>query len=319
MTQRRHEIDLLAAGVMLLLCLVWGLNQVAAKVANEGISPIFQAGLRSAGAGVLLWGWSAARGVKLFERDGSFWPGLLAGLLFAAEFAFIFVGLNHTTASRAVVFVYFAPFVVAIGIHLLVPSERLGLRQIVGLICAFGGIVLAFGDGFTHGAGHTLLGDGMSLIGGVLWGATTVTIRVWMPSISANKVLFYQLVVSAILLMLMSLAVGEPRFTHPSPLVWASLTWQIVIVAFATYLGWFWLITRYPAAKLSAFSFLAPLFGLVFGAVLLGEPVTPLLIAAMALVAFGIWLVSRRGGGGAAGALSAEESATAGDPRLREG
>jgi drug/metabolite transporter (DMT)-like permease len=319
MSERRHDIDLLAAGVMLLLCVVWGLNQVAAKVTNEGISPIFQAGLRSAGAGLLLWAWSAARGVKLFERDGSLWPGLLAGLLFAAEFAFIFVGLNHTTASRAVVFVYFAPFVVAIGIHWLVPSERLGLRQVAGLICAFAGIVLAFGDGFTAGAGDTLLGDAMTLIGGILWGATTVTIRVWMPNITANKVLFYQLAVSAILLFAMSLAVGEPRFTHPTALIWATLAWQIVIVAFATYLGWFWLITRYPAAKLSAFSFLAPLFGLMFGAVLLDEPVTPLLIVAMALVAFGIWLVSRRQNTEAAASLGAEESATAADPRLREG
>jgi drug/metabolite transporter (DMT)-like permease len=316
--QRRHDIDLLAAGVMLLLCVVWGLNQVAAKVTNEGISPIFQAGLRSTGAALLLWGWSAARGVKLFERDGSFWPGLLAGLLFAAEFAFIFVGLNHTTASRAVVFVYFAPFVVAIGVHWLVPSERLDWRQAAGLVCAFAGVVLAFGDGFAAGAGQTLLGDAMSLMGGVMWGLTTLTVRVWMPHITANKVLFYQLVVSAILLFAMSLAVGEPRFTGPTALIWATLGWQIVIVAFATYLGWFWLITRYPAAKLSAFSFLAPIFGLMFGAALLGEHVTPLLIVAMALVAFGIWLVSRRRGGEAA-AFGAEESAAAADPRLREG
>jgi drug/metabolite transporter (DMT)-like permease len=257
--------------------------------------------------------------VKLFERDRSFWPGLAAGLLFAAEFAIIFVGLNHTTASRAVVFIYCAPFVVAIGIHWLVPSERLGLRQFAGLLCAFGGIVVAFGDGFRGGAGHTLLGDAMTLLGGIIWGATTVTIRVWMPGISANKVLFYQLVVSAILLPPLSFALGEPGFTAPTLLTWSSLAWQIVVVAFATYLGWFWLITRYPAAKLSAFSFLAPLFGLGFGAALLGERVTPLLIVAMALVAFGIWLVSRRGTAAAAAGLGAEESAAAADPRLREG
>lgn len=124
---------------------------------------------------------------------------------------------------------------------------------------------------------------------------------------------------SALLLPILSFAFGEPGFTYPSLLIWASLAWQIVIVAFATYLGWFWLITRYPAAKLSAFSFLAPLFGLMFGALLLGEAVTPLLIVAMALVAFGIWLVSRRRGAEAAAGLAAEESAAAADPRVNEG
>jgi drug/metabolite transporter (DMT)-like permease len=319
LSERRHEIDLLAAGLMVLLCAVWGLNQVAAKVANEGISPILQAGLRSAGAGLLLWLWSAARGVRLFERDGSLIPGLVVGLLFATEFAVIYVGLNHTTASRAVVFIYCAPFVVAIGTHWLVPSERLGPPQIAGLVLAFGGIVLAFGDGFFANSGSTLLGDAMVLAGGIIWGVTTVTVRVWLNGVRANKILFYQLAVSAILLPPIALLLGEPGFTRPTWLTWASLAWQISVVAFATYLGWFWLITRYPATKLSAFSFLAPLFGLVFGAVLLGERVTPLLILAMALVAVGIWLVSRRRGVEAAASLAAEESAAAGDPRLTEG
>jgi drug/metabolite transporter (DMT)-like permease len=318
-TGRRRDIDLLAAGLMLLFCAVWGMNQVAAKVANEGISPILQAGLRSAGAGMLLWLWSAARGIRLFERDGSLVAGLAAGLLFATEFAVIFVGLNHTTASRAVVFLYCAPFVVAIGTHWLVPSERLGRRQVAGLVLAFAGIVLAFSDGFFASAGGTLLGDAMLLLGGIIWGATTVTVRVWLAGISANKILFYQLAVSAALLPPLAFALGEPGFTRPTWLTWASLGWQIAVVAFATYLGWFWLITRYPAAKLAAFSFLAPLFGLMFGAVLLGEHVTPLLIVAMALVAFGIWLVSRKSQVEAAAGFAAEESAAAADPRLTEG
>jgi drug/metabolite transporter (DMT)-like permease len=317
--ERRREIDLLAAGLMVLLCAIWGVNQVAAKVANEGISPILQAGLRSAGAAALLWAWSAARGVELLKRDGSLVPGLIAGLFFATEFALIFVGLNHTTASRAVVFLYCAPFVVAIGTHWLVPAERLGPRQVAGLVLAFAGIVLAFGDGFFATAGSTLLGDAMLLLGGIIWGVTTVTVRVWLTGVSANKILFYQLGVSAILLPPLAFVLGEPGFTAPTLLTWASLAWQIIVVAFATYLGWFWLITRYPAAKLAAFSFLAPLFGLVAGAALLGERLTPLLILAMALVAFGIWLVSRRSGIEATAGLAAEESAVAADSRLTEG
>jgi drug/metabolite transporter (DMT)-like permease len=316
LSQRRHDIDLLAAGLMLLFCAVWGLNQVAAKVANASISPLLQAGLRSGGACLLLWLWSAWRGVRLFERDGSLIPGIAAGLLFALEFGLIFVGLNYTTASRAVVFLYCAPFFVAIGTHWLVPSERLGRWQATGLVCAFAGIAIAFSDGFLGGAARqaSLFGDAALLLGGLIWGATTVTVRVWLGGVSANKTLFYQLAVSAILLVLASLVAGEPGFTHPTALGLGLLAWQIVVVAFATYLGWFWLITRYPAAKLSAFSFLTPLFGLLFGAALLGEPVTARLVLAMALVAFGIWLVSRRRG--AAPIFAPEESAAAAAPEL---
>lgn len=316
MSGRRRDIDALAAGLMLFLCVVWGLNQVVVKLTNAGISPLLGAGLRSLGAVVLLWAWSAARGIRLFARDGSLIPGIVAGVLFAAEFAAIFIGLNHTSASRAVVFLYCSPFFVAIGTHWLVPSERLALRQVAGMILAFVGIVVAFGEGLTGTGVDTVFGDAMMLAAGFVWGATTVTVRVWLSGISANKTLFYQLAVSAILLPLLSAAFGEPGLERPTMLVWAALTWQVVVVAFATYLAWFWLITRYPAAQLAAFSFLTPLFGLLFGAVLLGEHVTPILILAMALVAAGIWLVSRRHAGEAAGGLSAEESATAADPRL---
>jgi drug/metabolite transporter (DMT)-like permease len=318
MSGRRSDIDALAAGLMLLLCTVWGLNQVAVKLTNVGISPLLGAGLRSLCAALLLWAWSAARGIRLFARDGSLIAGVVAGVLFALEFAALFAGLNHTTASRAVVFLYCAPFFVAIGTHWLVPSERLAVRQVAGMVLAFAGIVVAFGEGLTGAEGNTLLGDAMVLAAGFVWGATTVTVRVWLSGISANKTLFYQLAVSAILLPPASVALGEPGFSHPTILTWAALTWQIVVVAFATYLAWFWLITRYPAAQLAAFSFLTPLFGLLFGAVVLGDQVTPLLILAMALVASGIWLVSRRSASEAVAGLSAEESATAADPGLRQ-
>ncbi|TAN77803.1 MAG: DMT family transporter [Magnetospirillum sp.] len=297
MTNRHLHLDALAMSLMVGLCALWGLNQVAAKVANAGVSPVLQAGLRSAGAVPLLWAWSSWRGIRLFDRDGSLPAGLAAGLMFAAEFALIFWGLEYTPASRAVVFLYTAPFVVALGMHLLVPSERLNRRQVAGLACAFTGIVAAFGETLSLPTGRQVLGDAMLLASAVLWGATTVLVRVSrLATVSANKTLFYQLAVSAVALPLASVALGEKGFTDPTTLTWVSLIWQIAGVAFASYLAWFWLITRYPATKLSAFSFLTPLFGMLFGAWLLGEHITPFLAAAMTLVAAGIWLVNRRRG-----------------------
>lgn len=295
MTQRHLHLDAVAMTLMVGLCAVWGLNQVAAKVANAGISPVLQAGLRSAGAVPLLWLWSARRGIPLFERDGSLWPGLAAGAMFAGEFALIFWGLDYTPASRAVVFLYTAPFVVALGMHVLVPAERLNRWQAVGLVAAFAGILAAFGETLALPTGQQWLGDAVLLFSAVIWGATTLLVRnSRLARVSANKTLFYQLAVSAVALPLASLALGEKGFTDPTPLAWASLAWQIAGVAFASYLAWFWLITRYPATKLSAFSFLTPLFGMGFGTLLLDETITPTLGLAMVLVAAGIWLVNRK-------------------------
>ena len=89
-----------AVAIMVLLCAIWGMQQVAIKVTLVGISPVLQVGLRSAIAAVLVFAWARWRGLRLFEADGSLAPGLIAGLLFALEFICIFAGLEHTGASR---------------------------------------------------------------------------------------------------------------------------------------------------------------------------------------------------------------------------
>jgi drug/metabolite transporter (DMT)-like permease len=294
MPPRHTRIDATAAVLMVVLCAVWGLNQVAAKVVNAGISPLLQAGIRSAGAALLLWAWSSLRGVELFGRDGSLAAGLAAGMLFAGEFALIYWGLEFTTASRAVVFLYTAPFFVAIGVHLFVPGEHMRRNQVIGLLTAFAGVVIAFGDGLSLPTWSQLLGDIMLLGGGLLWGATTVVVKATrLATISPNKTLFYQLGISGLVLPFASLALGEPGIFAPTPFIAATLAFQTVIVAFITYLAWFWLVAHYPAGRLSSFSFLTPLFGLIAGGVLLGEAISAALVMAMALVGAGIWLVNR--------------------------
>ena len=280
--------------VLTLLCAVWGLTQVSIKVANSGISPVLQAGLRSAGSALLLWGWSALTGVPLFRRDGSLGYGLLIAALFAGEFVFLYWGLTYTTAARGILFVYLSPFVVALGAHFFVPGDRLRRLKVVGLLCAFAGIALAFADGLRLPTRRELVGDVMELVAAVLWGATTVVIKASRHGrLSPNKTLFYQLAGSAVMLLALSAIVREPGVTNATPLVIGSLLYQIVVVAFASYLTWFWLLSRYPASALAAFSFLTPLFGMMAGGLLLGERISGALAAAMLLVALGIFLVNR--------------------------
>lgn len=292
--ERRTQLDTTAMALMVVLCAAWGLQQVAIKVANAGISPVWQASLRSIGAALLVWAWAAQRGIPLFERDGTLRAGLLSAALFAGEFALIYWGLNYTAASRGVVFLYTAPFMIALGAHCLLPGERLRPLQWLGLACAFAGILAAFGESLGLPTQHQLLGDGMLFLAAVLWAATTLVIKgSVLAKVSPAKTLLYQLAGSALLLPFVSLALGEPGVVALTPLVLAAVAYQTVVVAFASYLAWFWLVANYPAGRLAAFSFLTPLFGVLAGAVLLEERISVALAAALGLVVLGIWLVNR--------------------------
>lgn len=283
---------------MVLLCAVWGVQQVGTKVAIAGgLSPMFQAAARSALGAALLLLWSAGRGElrRVLRQPGSLPPGLLIGGLFGLEFLLLFQGVAGTTASRAVLLLYTAPFFTALGAHLLLPGERLRARQGAGLLLAFGGVAVAVADA-PSGAGATWAGDAMVTAAAALWGVTTVTIK-RSPALvraPAATVLLYQLVGCAALAGAAGVIAGQiagvPRGTA---LAWASVLYQGAIVSFASYLAWFGLVARYPAGPLSAFTFLTPLLGIAAGVALLREPAHPSLLLAVLCVAAGLRLVNR--------------------------
>jgi len=292
MNGERRTLDTTAVSVMVLLCLIWGVGHVAAKLTAPGISLVYQAGLRSVIATVLLLAWVWYRKDALWNRDGTLWPGILAGLLFAAEFVFIFGGLKTTDAARMVVFVYLAPCITAFGLHFLIAQERLNVRQWAGVLVAFGGVAVAFGDGFASGR-STLLGDFFGVLGALFWALTTILIRATkLAAVNATKTLFYQLAVSGPVLLLAAWLIGEPGIMKLTPTVVAAFAYQCVVVAFVSYLTWFWLLRHYLAARLSVFAFLTPLFGVLGGVLLLGEPLTVSFMLAAILVGAGIYLVN---------------------------
>lgn len=290
----RPQLDRFAIFLMVIFCAIWGSQQVVIKFANAGISPLWQAGLRSMGAVVLVSLWSALRGVKLFERDATLTPGLLAGSLFALEFGLLYWALEYTTASRGVIFLYTAPFMVALGAVRLLPNEHMRRAQWLGMALAFVGVLALFGESLLLPAGTTWIGDLMMFCAAVFWAGTTLTIKVSALSrVAPEKMLMYQLAVSALVLPAFAAMLGEPGIFAPTAAVWASLAFQIVVVATASYIGWFWLIRHYPVTRLSSFSFLTPVLGVVAGGVLLGEALTPAVFVALGLVGTGIWIANR--------------------------
>ena len=289
-----RPLDPLAIALTVALCLIWGFNQVAVKLAIHDIPPLIQCVIRSVVATVLVLAWTQFRGIPLFKRDGTLLAGIIAGVLFALEFLLIYRGLLYTTATRAVLFLYTAPFLVVLGARWLVKGDHFHLMQWFGMALSFAGIVIAFGLPTPAADPHQMLGDVMMVGAAIAWAATTLVIKVSrLNQVSSEKTMLYQLVVSVPLLAAGVLVFGEHIDAMPSAVALGALAYQAVWVVCVTYMAWFALIVRYSASRLSSFTFLTPLFGVVAGHMVLNEPLSPPFALAAALVAIGLVLVNR--------------------------
>lgn len=287
------HLDRFAVVLLVLLCAIWGGQQVAIKWALEAVPPLMQAGLRSVIAVLLLSLWMWRKGENPLRWDSAGWWGCLAGVLFSGEFLMLYWGLEFTSASRAAVFLYTSPFVVALGAHFLIAGENLSRLKLSGLVIAFLGIVLAFYSNETVPS-EQVVGDLLVLVGAVFWGLTTLVIKVSpQQALSAEKILLYQLAVSAIMLPTGSWLLNEPALGEITLKVAGSLFYQSVIVAFISYTVWFWLVRQYQASKVTAFGFLSPMFGVLAGWLLLDETISQSFIIAFLLVIIGVWLVNK--------------------------
>ena len=288
-----RPLDAASMVLVVLICLTWGFNQPAIKLAIHDVPPLTQCAIRSSLATLILLGLMRWRGLPIVARDGTLAAGMIAGLLFGVEFLLIYRGLLYTTASRAVLFIYLAPFFVVIGARWLFPGDRFGPKQWLGLLMAFIGMVVAFGVPAPATEPRQLLGDLMMAIAALAWAATTLIIKSSaLARVSPEKTLLYQLVVCVPIVALGALVFGERITAMPSVVALGSLAYQTIVVG-TTFSLWFALIVKFSASRLSAFTFLTPLFGVAAGHLVLGEPLTPAFALAVLLVAAGLVLVNR--------------------------
>jgi drug/metabolite transporter (DMT)-like permease len=278
---------------MLMLCVSWGFNQIAVKLALPDIPPMLQATIRSTGALIVLFVIARLRGVKMFERDGTLRAGLFAGVIFGFEFVLIYRGLLLTSASRAVVFLYTAPFFVALGSHVFL-GERLRASQWGGLALCFAGVALAIGVPQADVDAKVLLGDLMIVGGGAMWAATTLIVKATaLLRAPAEKGLGYQVAISIPILAVAAWISGETLTRVPGPLALSLMAYQAIWVVGLTFLLWLALVKTYSASKLSAFTFITPLFGVVASYFIMHDTLTLAFGAAALLVIAGLYLVNR--------------------------
>jgi len=294
MNSSRH-IPLTGVLVLVLLSFLWGGNMVSIKVSNQGIPPILAAAMRSVAAAVLLWLYARAQTQQVFLRWKDLGHGIVIGLLFGVEFLLLYCGITYTDASRAIIFLYTHPLWVALGAHFLLSHERLNWIKSVGLCLAFAGLISVFASRSTSLGSLHYVGDLMEVGAGVLWAATTLYIKRFISDrpITHFQTLFAQLFFSIPILVGGSLLLEYGKNVTLSFLVASAIAYQIFVVAFFSYLVWFWMIHRYPVSRLAAFTFLAPLFGVILSGILLKEHLTFQLWVGFVLVSVGIYLVNR--------------------------
>ena len=293
--QTDGRLPVSAGLILVLLCFLWGAQAVSIKFSNQGMPPLMAGALRSLVAGVLVWAYARMRGRGVAFPAGQTRHALVIGLLFGLEFLFVYWGLAFTPASRSAIFLYTHPFWVALGAHFVLKGDRLTAVKFLGLVLAFGGVAAVFQARSPELPRLYWVGDLMELSAAIFWAATTLYIKRISEKISLDhfQTLFAQLIYSFPVLALGSVLFELPADLDLSLVVCAALFFQSVVVAFASYLVWFWLIHRHTVSRLAAFTFMAPLFAVILGGLVLDEPVTFLVWVALACVGGGVYVVNR--------------------------
>ena len=287
------RLNVKAVLLMTLLCLMWGLNAVAIKFSIAGIAPIFCAGLRSVIATGCLMVWMAWKGLELFP--GRLKDGMIIGFLFGAEFGLIYSAVIFTTTSSAWILLYTSPFFHALGAHFFLAGDSLTLRKSGGLILSFAGILILLSKHLGLPSIQEFSGDLMAICASAIWAMTTIYVKRRLVAVfSPYHTLFYQTLFSIPILFLLSFFFQETPIQKIDGLILISVAYQSFLVAFFSYLMWFYLIHNHPVSRISSFSFLTPVFATIAGIVLLSEPLSLRVIFSLIFVSLGIYIVNRK-------------------------
>ena len=287
---RKQKIDSIGALALIVFSATMGLNQVMIKIVNDGIQPVFQAGLRSILAFFIVYAYARYCRNKINIKDGSLIPGVIAGIFFGFEFILLFLALDYTSVGRASIMFYCMPVWITIAAHFLIPNERISIIRIIGLLSAFFGMAWALSDNSNNN--YAIMGDIMCIIGSVLWAGIVLLARLSdLQKSTPEMQLIYQLAVSTIILIPAAFLFG-PFIRELEVLHLILFSIQVVGVVSIGFVLWFWVLSIYPASDMASFSFLAPVFGVIFGWLILGEEISVTITGSLLLVSLGIMLMN---------------------------
>ncbi len=293
--EKKTKIDTFGAIALISFSLLLGINHVVIKIVNLGLNPIFFAGIRSfiAFFFIVLW-MKLMKKPIVFHRENLV-ISLLAGLIFALEFLFLFLALDFTSISRNSIIYYSMPLWLTILLYLIKNNEKISIINLAGLILAFLGVIISITNSNTNLIFNYayLIGDLLAFLAALFWALLIIIAKSSNFSKETPEMqLLWMVMVSGPILTIFSLFVEDPIRDFQVIHIWGVLFQSIIVVA-GGFLFWLWLLSKYPASGVASFSFLTPIFTIFFGWIILSEIMTTNFLVAAFFVIIGLILINR--------------------------
>ena len=264
---------------------VWGTNFAVIKSALSHLPPFTFATLR------FLFAFLPA--AFFLKRPQVPWRNLAAyGILIGVgQFGVLYFAIDGRISPGLASLVVQSQVFFTIGLAIWLKGERLNLRQGIALVLAAAGLAVILSN---VDATTTSVGLGLVLVAALSWALGNMVQRATPEAPSLAFVVWASLFSIPPLLVLALVFEGAPAMVSAvatmTPVVWAELLYQSVGNTLFGYAAWGWLLARHPAAVVSPWALLVPVFGLTASALALGEPLPPWKLAAAALVIGGLAL-----------------------------
>ena len=287
-TARAARLAIWAALAACLSTAFGGSSFVAMRFLVTETDPVTIAFLRNAGAAIVLTPIAFA----LVRR----WPSPrelliigVAGAVFFGGLQFIFANaLTFTTSGRAAL-TYMTPPFMTLALAALIRGERTTALKVAGVVNATAGVVVALWQSSSTAPPDAWIGDLLVLLGALISAIFNVWSSRWLRSHEPLVVGVAGVLPGTLLLFILAQAIGAPTVNPQlSTTGWLAVGFIGLFGAAISYMLWLWAL-RYTTPTLVAIALpVNPLMALLWGAILLGEPVTRSMIVGFALVLVGI-------------------------------
>ena len=282
--------------LVIFLALLWGGNSVSIKIGLQDIPPLALAVMRFLlGLAVIIF-WSLRQGVQIRMNRGELFPLIILSTIFLTQIIALNVGTRFTTASHSTIFISTYPFFATLFAHFWVPGDRLSIRKTVGILIAFGGILLTFLKNSQPGEYTSPFGDLAVQTSACLLGLRIVVTKRLVQSIHPYRLLVWMLSFSLPCFFVLSFFLEADASYRLSASSLVAILYQGLVIAGFCFIAWTSVLERYSPSKLVVLFFTTPLFGVLLSYLLLGDEMHISLVAGAGLVAYGIYLVNKRDG-----------------------
>ena len=289
------SVPLGAVLVSIVIHSLWGGNPVAVKLSLVAFPPLTTAFLRFAIGIACVAAWAHWRGLGLLPEKGEWRALWIVALLFAVQIASMNIGFDHTSGAMGSVLIATNPLFAVMFAHFLIAGDRLTPAKAAGLLLAMAGTALALlADADVAALDPGAVGNWIVLSSAVMLGLRLSLSARFVRRIEPTKVALWQMVLSLPLFGTGALWLEEIAWDRVGPAPIAGLLFQGVVIAGVGFTVSYHLMKRYTPSVMMSFNFVSPIAGVAFAAWLLGDRVGVLLLAGMALVAVGLYLVARQ-------------------------